>query len=74
MLKRVDRRDEGIDEEMADIPHVVAEEGGLRDIIGAKVRLMLIVGVALGDLPADRRHQDGHLLRKNSRPSDAGGL
>jgi sugar porter (SP) family MFS transporter len=47
VLKRVHRRAEGIDEEMNDIRQVVAKEGSLRDIIGAKVRPMLIVGVAL---------------------------
>ena len=47
MLERVHRRAEDIDSEMDDIRHVVAEEGSLRDIIGAKVRPMLIVGLAL---------------------------
>ncbi|HEX5449488.1 MAG TPA: MFS transporter, partial [Gaiellaceae bacterium] len=47
VLERVHRRAEDIDSEMDDIRHVVAEEGSLRDIIGAKVRPMLIVGLAL---------------------------
>jgi sugar porter (SP) family MFS transporter len=47
VLERVHRRSEDIDSEMDDIRHVVAEEGSLRDIIGAKVRPMLIVGLAL---------------------------
>ncbi len=47
VLERVHRRGEGIDIEMDDIRRVVAEEGSLRDIIGAKVRPMLVVGLAL---------------------------
>ena len=47
VLERVHRRGEDIDGEMDDIRRVVAEEGSLRDIIGAKVRPMLIVGLAL---------------------------
>lgn len=47
MLERVHRRSEGIEGEMDDIRHVVAEEGSLRDIVRAKVRPMLIVGLAL---------------------------
>ena len=47
VLKRVHRHEEGVESEMDDIRHVVADEGSLRDIIGAKVRPMLIVGLAL---------------------------
>jgi len=47
VLAKVHRRSEGIEKEIADIRRIVAEEGSLRDIIGAKVRPMLIVGVAL---------------------------
>ena len=47
VLERVHRRSEGIEGEMDDIRHVVAEEGSLRDIVRAKVRPMLIVGLAL---------------------------
>jgi sugar porter (SP) family MFS transporter len=47
VLARVHRRGEGIDAEMDDIRRVVATEGSLRDIIGARVRPMLIVGLAL---------------------------
>ena len=47
VLKRVHRHEEGIESEMDDIRHVVADEGSLRDITGAKVRPMLIVGLAL---------------------------
>ncbi len=47
VLERVHRRSEDIDSEIDDIRHVVAEEGSLRDIIGARVRPMLIVGLAL---------------------------
>ncbi len=47
VLAKVHRRSEGIEKEIADIRRIVAEEGSLRDIIGAKVRPMLLVGVAL---------------------------
>jgi sugar porter (SP) family MFS transporter len=47
VLERVHRRREGIDSEMDDIRQVVAQEGSLHDIIRAKVRPMLIVGLAL---------------------------
>jgi sugar porter (SP) family MFS transporter len=47
VLERVHRREKDVDSEMDDIRRVVAEKGSLRDIIGAKVRPMLIVGLAL---------------------------
>jgi len=47
VLERVHRREQDVDNEMDDIRRVVAEKGSLRDIIGAKVRPMLIVGLAL---------------------------
>ena len=47
VLERVHRREQDVDNEMDDIRRVVAEKGSLRDIIGAQVRPMLIVGLAL---------------------------
>ncbi len=47
VLERVHRRSDSIEDEMNDIRRVVAQEGSLRDIIGPRVRPMLIVGLAL---------------------------